>query len=281
MRRKKQGLGIVGNLCYGISALIRQPLILRCSFLRLYAIECSRQEVAQLMCVESRDLDRLAHIARKLTGSCRRLQPVELYCFGSAAPSEKVGSVLPRFADGTLMRAAWSWESRLGALRFVEGLPVQQVILHEVAHALLDGLTDGFPYPLAILEGYADLMESMILAGEGRGSENRRKRRGTLDGKCPAGECTSLRDLLQYSEATQVAAATHTSLALRASWLIGYVGYRSQDVLRRMLRDLREDGASTPLSVYAWLAKQLRMSSEMLEQDFRSYHAGGCPEQPP
>ena len=271
MQRPTRESGTAVSSFHRACAWLGRPMVLRRSYVHIHAIGCSAEELAELARLDSAELDRLEHVIRRLTGSSRSVGRLTFYCLGSKRASEKVSSILGTFADGMIIGGAWSPDDKIGAFRLAAGMRVHSVVVHEATHALLDTLTGGFRYPLAISEGFAALMERMI-PHVARPACNTTTVRG-----CLATQCFLIEDLLRYQEATEMRSACYSALSRHALWLMQYLGNLGEgkgDIVKRMLGELRQANATSASRVYEWLLVTTGKSRDALEDGFLTYHTG-------
>lgn len=266
-------LGIGLGLLYRLSRALHRPLIIRRSFVHLYAVGCSRAEVVQLTQAKPADFERIVNYVRNLLGSSRGVGSIRLYCLGETAPAEMVRTIVPRWCDGTPCPVAWSWESRAGVVTFALTHSIRRMIVHEVAHAVLDHLSSGFPYPSGVSEGVAAAVEFRILGeAESPGLPLPGRKRQYYGDVCPAGRCMTVREVLASPCGTLVSPRDSWSCTAHGFFLLQYLDARAPGMTGRMLQTLRAEGITAPEDVYAWLTSALGLDAPELEADYSRFH---------
>ena len=258
-------------LTRGFAALGR-PVLLRRGQLRICALGCSHSELAELVRVDQRDLERVEQIVRALVRSRSLAAPVRVFCYGVRADSDQVERIF-RLPDGSTAAGVWSREASTIAIRLGTGLPIIRLLVHEVAHALIDAMTEGFAYPFAILEGYAALIEEMVLRGRGR--DDLRAGFVRPERPCLAGRCLTVESLLAFAWSTSGAGALYASVGTHAVWFIDFLGTLGDgrgSFVKELLGALRAERVDTAPKVYSWLQDRTGMSAAALEANFLAYH---------
>jgi hypothetical protein len=156
------------------------------------------------------------------------------------------------------------------------------MLVHELAHALLDLWTGGFPYPPALQEGYAYVVERFVLGrfkppaptdaappqipiANGRGSDVRPLTMRSL---------LSLRPRPDVAAEEQAYKEEYARITQSVRCLVGFLGALTiggQPVLGEMLRGLRDKDARSPDAVYDWLLAASGLSENSLEQAYSEY----------
>ena len=253
----------------------------RRGFVRLYAVDCSTEETEQVKRIDREQILRLARGMQRQLGVCSSPPGIKVLCFGIDANLSETPPPINRWCGPASGRGVWLRQVRCALARFDADKTIRQIVIHEVAHALLDLLTGGFPYPLAIAEGVARRAEYLLPdASEKPEWRSELERHGKKASRYLGdSECMSIKELLFFNCADQaekdvVALGNMTNLAF---WLNLYLSKLSQDhpKLEGMLGKLREQRTAWPAAVYQWLQEASGMGEEELEEGFHRFCTKG------
>jgi len=252
---------------------VGRPVILRSSFAEIVAQGCTGAELLELRRTADGDLPRVARLVCALLRCVPRPTRVKVLCYGSKASPDTVKSVfcLP---DGVEAAGIWSPIARVIAARFARGLSMRRVLVHESAHALIDHFAGGFPYPFAIQEGYATLIENTVL-GEKTAPAFRSPGASTTDARQQDRRIT-VEALLRFDWPHEVSDVQleYDSFFQQAVCFMGFLselgGGRGR-LVKEMLCALRREKADTWEKVYCWLLRSAQLSAAELEARFHAY----------
>lgn len=244
--------------------------VVRRSWARLYAVNCLDGEASRLRAITDEEMDRLGSILSSYLGVRRRIPSVRVLCLGLRVDRADLPAQL-RHELSASCRGAWLGSQRVAVVWCDRKGRERQVIIHELAHALLDLLTDGFLFPLVIQEGYARAIECMI-PGSAK-SNSGHTQRAHPGGFVAPSDALGIEDLLR-AQWTAGSAGKLTNLAF---WLNVYLSKfppRGQ-IVKRMLRELWDQDIRSPSGVYAWILAACEMSRAVAENGFREFCTTG------
>jgi len=247
---------------------------LRRSYARFCAVGCSTDDLAELDRVDGSLLKRLEYLTRHLTGSNLAMPAVRVYCFGSRVTPQDVRDtfVLP---DGSLAAGLCSAEQRIVVARFNEQVPLGRVLTHELGHAVLAGLTDRFPYPPSIAEGYAEFLCSLVWPSAVHRVSCPVPDKIVAPAACVAGPCFSVAELLEQGQPIEPGTSYPPGFHSHSAWLVDFLGGFGQPpetVRERLLGALWHDNVRDPHEVYAWILAACCCSPAELERRYRDFH---------
>jgi len=166
---------------------------------KLYALDCSPDEIGELAQLDWGRIADLANVLRYEVGATIAEPRIRVLCFGRDAKTQLAP---PSISCMLEIGHTCFWHRGLGAAitSFRDGDPILVQIMHELTHALLDELSEWFPYPFAVEEGFARLMSDWswpvlpVVVDLSRGRGGRRASERYLDDP----QFVSVRDLLEY-----------------------------------------------------------------------------------
>ncbi len=252
----------------------------RCSPVAVYAVGCSPEESDQIRTVVQSDVHRLIARIKAYTDAAGNIRPLRVLCFGRSVGLNAVPSYAARHVDRNRASGVWIRELRAAIALFSDSLSIRQIVTHELAHGLLDVMTDGFPYPMAIQEGVACAMQNIVCAGNPRedaqsGDEVSAVRSERyLDGDY----CMSAKELLLDPRGYWTCGSEQLPrMTFLSFWLNAYLARlsRAQPVLRKLPASLRADNVRTREGVYRWLLEASAMTEEEFERGFRGFCTTG------
>jgi len=249
-------------------------------FVTLYAVECSADEAATVEGITTDELARLAIGMQHYLEVSSEIPTLHVLCFGRATRPERVPQPLTRWIAQPFGGGVWLRELRMAIALFEDGNPVRRIVVHELVHGLVDVLSGGFEYPVAIVEGFARRAEWLLPDREGRiPLEVFSRDRNPADARVAEAQCMSIRKLLffdaqEYWRKDMGAFFRMTELAF---WLNCYLFGLSKErpLLGRILAVLRSENIRTPEGVYLWLQEASGMAEEELEDSFHGFCATG------
>lgn len=259
----------------------------RRAYVRLYAGECSERELRDVAHIDASEVAHLGQAMREHLGAQRRVPRITVLCLGADVDEAD----LPASIRGTrdFGRGVWLREARTAVAMLGDNVPVRRIVIHEMVHALMDVLTNGFPYLIALQEGLARSAEYGLrdVAGNREWDKVRstRARRG-----CPQfindENCMSIMEMLSFNVAEcrrRNANADYSRMVNLSFWLHAFLLKLSaqRPVLKRMLADLRRHDVRTPDGVYIWLQDAVGLDERQLEESFYAFcTAGTLPDLP-
>lgn len=253
---------------------------LKRGYVKLYAIECSERELAEVQYIETAQLMHLGREIRRLVAATRAIPRVRVLCFGRGADLSQAPRGIRHWVSAPFGTGAWMREMDTAIVLFPQHEPIWQIVVHEVSHALLDVLSGSFAYPAAIEEGFARLAEYRLPDRTGR-CEWEKRSSAAAEGKrgLHESEYMSIAALLSFDSRTHwgrdlgaFAKMTHA-----AFWLVVYLRGLSRRCprLKTILADLRINDITTPAGVYEWLQEASGMSADRLEEGFHRFCTTG------
>lgn len=221
---------------------------------------------------------------RDYTGADTRLPYLRVLCFGRSVDYRNAPPRVARCLDPDRGYGVWIREMRAAVAILNDTMPIRNVVLHELTHGLLDLLTDGFPYPMAIQEGFARAMEYIIHDDIPSGKPNdlvdteaTRQRR-----HLQSAYCLTVRELLldphRYWRKDSCQLERMTNLSF---WLNVYLFRlaKKHPRAKRILSELLSRNIRTPEGVYEWMQEVVHMRADQLEDSFcRFCTTGAFPE---
>lgn len=250
---------------------------IRIGFIELSAAHCTSEELGYLRAINAARFLQLRTRIARLVDAAIDVPTIRVLCFGSNATHEHVPPAIRACFDPELpfnhwrqLRAFWVPSMAVVFVRFQGDMSIERVLVHELAHGLLDVLTDTFPYRPAIDEGFARCFEYALsprrdcsaCKGEDRGSGEK--------GRLLDSEHISARELV-FSEFSDhmwedpLALAPFTRSAMWFNVFLRIISKHRPGV-KRILAELREKNVRTPEAVYQWLQQATGMSADELAQ---------------
>jgi hypothetical protein len=250
----------------------------RRAFVRIFAIECSPDELDQLDRIDGTQITELGNLVRYWLGMLRPLPYVRALWFGRAARRDLAPRRIRQFLSAMPRCGAWAHDIRAIIIPPLPGgASPGGLLIHEVTHALLDLLTAHFPYPRGISEGFAEYMVSSVGVrtydgrAEGYSLNWQKPGRGSMDDP----PFMSIRDILTFDarEHWGLDPDAFTRMTWASSWLYAYLLARGRQRPRLpwILRELRLKNVTGPEAVYCWLQEASGMEANALEDDFTRY----------
>lgn len=253
----------------------------------LYAVECSADEMDELKRVDAHLLVDLANALRYEVGVSAADPLIRVLCFGRGARTELISQPI-RLSLASGSTCFWMTEFRTAITTFRDGHPILGQLLHEVTHGLLAELSNRFPYPYAVEEGFARLASDWVALDPHDAVDLTHHLNGHWFpvGSVDDSQCVSIKQLLQFrpyddlpvGEEDRRQYLSELGRASNASvWLIAYLALlgRHRPTVRRILREVREKNIRSPGAIYEWLLHVSGMTPEALERGFRLYCTEG------
>lgn len=246
----------------------------RAAFLSLYTVGCSPEEISQIESIDSAGLDKLGSSMVRCLGAHRRIPRIRALCFGASATL----SILPQSLRAYVSKCygVWLVDFKTIVVRFGSRSQIRTILVHELAHALMDILSNEFPFPLAIKEGVACAFEHWFA----REPDPSRTMTPRLCNQCLGPEeYMTVRDLLFFDPVNEFSGdVAHARMTRASFWLYGFVLNLAEHRprLRVMLSELPRRGVTTPDGTYRWMQEALGWTSEQLESAFREYCTEGA-----
>lgn len=239
----------------------------RRGFARFWAIECSAAELAEIEGINQEELISIGKFLQKRLCLQGRLPEVSILCFGRDTPIEKVPMLLRRLLK-EFYGGCWFTEIRAVVVGFGERRPIRRIVRHELTHGLLEMLTGGFRYSMAIQEGFAGYVEYELGQDTDRQhASSKRKRRSWKED-----DVVTIKELLACGyEAPQN--PNYHRMAYQCYWLNAYLARisKQQPELRRILQIIWRRNLQEPEAVYAWLQEASGLTPDELEDGFRRF----------
>lgn len=253
--------------------------VFRRAYVRLYAINCRAEELAQVNNIETSQLITLAETLQRWLHITGAIPPVRVFFFGRDTKHEDTPKPIRGFLFSSMGYGAWLCQIGTIVILFHDRVPVRRILLHELTHALLDLLTNGFQYPRAIEEGYARLMEYHI---KGNDSDIEREKHLGDYGSGKGGYLTdpefmSIRELLFFDVVkhwNKGDAPAFYRMVKAAFWLNTYLAklkHQCGPIVEKMLAELKSRNITTPENVYQWIKQTCAMEEVELERGFYRY----------
>ena len=247
------------------------------AYATLYAVECSAEELRTVEIIDTLQITRLGRGMQHYLEESGRIPHIRVFCFGSSANLQKTPSGIRHWAREPFGEGTWVREMRAAIILFGANNPIRKVIIHELTHALLDVLTGGFPYPIAIAEGFARRAEYLLPDGNGT-IEWERRCTGGAKQRSPSlsdARFMSIRQLLFFDAGKHWRQDLSAFLKMTnvSFWLNVYLFKlaRRHPRVRQMLAELRRKEVRTPEAVYSWLCEVCDTDAGKLEEGFRRF----------
>jgi len=259
---------------------------LRRGYATLYAIACSPEEFTEVEQIDPSQILRLASGIQQYLEVTMRIPRVRVLCVGSRADLEQAPTGVRSWLNKPFGRGVWLRGMRTAIALFGTGRPVRMIVVHELTHALLDLLTKGFPYPIALAEGFARRAEYLLpyRNGESEWAKDSGQRAMTEQRYWDSVGLMSVRELLSFDaymhwrRNDMRAFVVMTELSF---WLNAYLFRMAtkHPIAKRVLSELLSRNIRTPEGVYEWMQEVLDMRADQLEESFRCFcTTGALPE---
>lgn len=247
----------------------------------LYAVHCSALELGEVEAITTTEILRLGRGMQHYVGVSRPIPRIRVFCFGTNARLEITPRAIREWAGKPFGRGVWLQEMRAAIALFDPNEPIRQVVIHELAHGLLDVLSNDFPYPITIAEGFARRAEYLVRDSKGltewervSESESQQTARHMRNE-----HFMTVRDLLyfdpkEYWRRDMKAFSRMTNASFWLNIFLSRVSRQSPDV-GRMLSELRLSNVRTPEGVYSWLQEASGMRADRLEDKFHRFCTKG------
>jgi len=242
-------------------------------FAVIYAIDCDDSELAEIGSLRSDAVYAVEDLLCRLVEAESIGPRVPVWCLGGASSFDWIPKPIRDLmgADRRPGFGMWLPSQRLVVVSLRPGLPVESVIVHELAHASLTLLTDFFGYPTALKEGHACLCERRFGANR-TGSKNWVRGSGP-HGYLEPSEIISIQDLILCSYSKLIGPAERNRFRRASCWLVDYllqIGREHPSILR-ILAALRKEGITSPEGVLKWLEGASGRTLEQMEQEFQEF----------
>lgn len=251
----------------------------RCGPLRIVPVGCSEEEVQRLREFTEVDLYRVVSITGYHLGVLRPLPRFRAVCVGATAERGRLPSWLSVEWLGQYSSAAWHRYLHCMIVLCDPRVSLRRLLVHELAHAILDVWTGGFRYPNAIGEAFACSMETWILGTPcvlGRGV-------GPPSAAIPPGpvgvrELLSVQGWSAYEKDPERYADTYRWLCTEALWLGKFLlrlDAGGRPAMFELLRGLWLNGRRNADAAYDWLLAATKLSAPELEHRYRYFRSTG------
>ena len=248
----------------------------RYAYVHGQAIGCSREELNELEQIQPCEVHELGQKLQNLLGVRVHIPSLQAYCVGRKATREDLPLGIWKWLKADAGYGTWLREQRTMVAVFQDHVSIGHVLVHESTHALLDVLTGGFQYPLAIEEGFARRMEYIILP---RGPKSPRDRGRGRNGCLVESEYMSIAELLRFDGRAHWPhdAKAFWRLTRSSFWLNTFLMLLSRDRRRlaNILRELWQGGMTSEHAVSQWLAEVSMLTFDDLEARFHQYCIAG------
>lgn len=240
----------------------------------IHAIDCDSGELVDLGALQTAAVRAVELKVSDLLESQSRMPLLPLWCLGQAASFDWLPQQI-RDAIGVSGKRGfglWVANPRVVVVSLCAGLPVERVIIHELAHASLDLLTHYFPYPPSLKEGYACLCERGFAADQS-GPNNWGLGSGPQGFLAPE-QVVPIEDLMLRGYPGFIGTPELNVFTRASYWFIGYLTHlgRERPRIHRILAELKKDGVKSPIEVLRWLENASGgRSLEQMELDFREF----------
>jgi hypothetical protein len=247
-------------------------------FAVIHAIECDNDELVDVGSVRKAAVRAVERKISDLLESQLSMPLLPVWCLGQAASfdwlPERIRGTIG--TDGKRGWGLWPVSPRVVVLSLCPRLPVERVIIHELAHASLDLLSGFFSYPLALREGYACLCERGFAANQA--GPNNWGRGSGPHGFLAQEQVVPIEELMLRGYPGFIGTPELTVFTRAAYWLIGYLTHIGRECprVRRILAELRKERVATPAGVLRWLEDASGKSLEHMEKDFREFCTSPC-----
>ena len=251
------------------------------AYAKVFAVECSREELAAVEMITAAEILRLGTGMQRYVDVGGRIPRILVFCFGSSAQRQKAPPGISDWVKEPFGQGAWLREMRAAIALFGREIPIRQIVVHELTHGLLDVLTDGFPYPIALKEGFARRAEYLLPDDAGNVKWERESLDQTRGDRryWNAGDCVSIKDLVFFdvSEHWGQNMGAFLRMTEGSFWLNAYLFKvaKAHPRLKGILGELRLNNVRTAEGVYLWLQEVSGMGEEKLEESFHRFCTTG------
>jgi len=254
----------------------------KCSFVRIYLVNCSEAERAEVHTIDPRHVEKVGRLLQSKLGIKGRIPHVVVVCFGRRARLDLApGAIADSLRSGRGW-GAWVRQEGAAAALFNDIVPIRKIMIHEVTHALLHILANGFPYPRALEEGIAKMMEFYAFGERPRDDDKGNDHASAEHRNLMPAECVTVHSLLtidprRKKDGTDWDGNSLIVLTNRSFWLSCYLGElaKSRVALRSMLYTLRVNNIRGGEAVYEWLQQSTGLDASALERGFNSFCVTG------
>ncbi len=252
----------------------------RRGFVDLYAVDCSEEELKDVQAITETEITRLCNGIRKFLETTQKPPRMRCLCFGVNAPFDAAPPGIRDWLSSPFGRGVWISELRVCIALFGTGTTLWRILVHELVHGLLELLSGGFPYPIAIQEGFARRAEYLLPRDTDRGAAAARPGDGTQQSErfLTEDECMTIRELLQFNprEHWRMNMGAFAQMTALSYWLNVFLFGLGREFpqMRRILPELRSRNISAPDAVYQWVCGAAQMTKEELEARFLEFCTG-------
>lgn len=252
---------------------------MRIGFIQLFAAHCTSEELGYLRAINAARFLQLGTRMARLVEATVDIPTIRMLCFGSNATHEHIPPPLRACFEPELpfnhwkqLRAFWAPSMSVVFVRFQGDMSIERVLVHEVAHGLLNVLTNGFPYRPAISEGFARCFEYALSPKRDCSAWNGQDRGSGEKGRLLDSEHTSVRELMFFEFRDHMwedvlSLEPFTRSAMWFNVFLRNISERRPSV-KRILIELHQKDIQTPDGVYQWLQQATGMSADELERQF-------------
>jgi len=253
----------------------------------VYAVDCSPEEQGESAAIKEAELLRLCRGMEVYCGNYVQFARIRVLCIGRNARVDRAPAWIQGWLNEPFGGGVWLRELNAALVFFQDNVPIRRIVLHELSHALLDRLTNGFPYPIAIQEGFARRAEYFVPSESGVSEWQRSSEAGAQAIRCLESRTgwMSIKDLLLFDahlhwRRDMSAFARMTGWAFWLNLYLETLGSEAS-VLKAILPQLRKCNVQTPIGVYEWLQEATGMSETALESAFLEFCNERADELPP
>lgn len=242
----------------------------------IIGLNCSDEELQQIRRVSETAIQKLEQKISMWLGANRRLPRVPVLYFGHRVSFESVPYDLKPLVS--VPRYACWWET-YGCVVFqgpATCFALERPVLHELAHAWTDSLSDAFPYPRGMKEGLAVYAEFRCVSE--RDTRPTTITHGSIlqyTGNGSGVKTWTLRNLLCDELWPDLYASTtvRSEAAIAAYYLVSFLARigRSWPELRSMWVGIRKNGLKNADAIIAWICSITGLCEDDLERAF-SFH---------
>lgn len=238
----------------------------RMAYAAFSSFGCTQEEQSQILEIKEFELVQLQKFIMQRLCAGKQASIIRVVCLGKSVQASQCPAPVGEYLQAGM---GGFWSPSLGAVfvRFGFVPHIRRIVIHELAHGLIHGLSDGFLYPIALEEGIAHVAEYKM--GD----------TGWSDGKYAGGQSglsdkdyVPIKELLLFPRTRHLVVnrAVFGKVAWAAFWLEVFLRKlaKCHPVLTSMFRELRVNNVTTPGKAWEWMQTAVRMSEAQLEKRF-------------
>lgn len=245
----------------------------------LWAIECSPQECDEIGQVDELALHQLEEFICSLLETHTATPSIPVLCLGASAdPRWLPAEILDPLRTNSWW-GIWLRSPGLVVVRLQPRWSADSIIIHEMAHAVLDHQSRGFSFPLTLNEGFACICERRYRPQQRTNPKRDRSwnRGAGYGGSLSPMEMLSIAELFAHGHRGTGLRSGMVRFTRASYWLVDFLGYlgRVHPAVLRIMAELRNRQLSRPGEVLNWLERASGQTSSELEAKFREFCAKG------